>query len=162
MLDSKPCDSPTSSGTKLSIHVGEPFSDPTVYRSTIGALQYLIYTRPDISYIVNKLSQFLNSPKQPHWLACKKVLCYLSGTIHKGLWFKPTAVLNLEAYSNADWASSVDDKCSASRSFVFLVGNLISWSSRKQTVIARSSAEAEYCHMAQLTNEVMWLHSLFR
>ncbi|KAL5746975.1 hypothetical protein ACOSP7_023965 [Xanthoceras sorbifolium] len=156
ILDAKPYNSFTASGVKLSLHEGEIFADPTCYRSTIGALQYLTYTRLDISYIVNKLSQFFIAPTTLHWQACKRVLRYLSGTVHKKLWFKPSSgSLKLEAYSDADWASSVDDRWSISGHYVFLVGNLISWSSQKQIVVARSSAEAEYRFMAQLTSEVL-------
>ncbi|KAL5768179.1 hypothetical protein ACOSQ2_014962 [Xanthoceras sorbifolium] len=129
MLDAKPCNSLTAYGVKLSLHEGEIFADPTCYRSTIGALQYLTYTRLDISYIVN-ISQYLVAPTTLHWQACKRVLRYLSGTVHKGLWFKPSSgSLKLEAYSDADWVSSVDDRRSTSGHCVFLVGNLISWSS---------------------------------
>ncbi|KAL5754050.1 hypothetical protein ACOSP7_022270 [Xanthoceras sorbifolium] len=161
MFNSKPSDSHTTTSLKLALHDDEVFSYPTLYYSTIGALQYLTYTRPDISYIVNKLSQFLVSPKQTHWQACKRMLRYLRGSIHKGLWFKPALTLSLEAYSDADWASSLDDCRSTSGNCLFLCGNLISWSSRKQTIVARSSAEAKYHSMANLTAEIMWLHSLF-
>lgn len=85
MLEVRPCDTPTISGCKLVQGEGNPFPDPTVYRSAIGALHYLTYTRPNISFIVNKLSQFLIAPSQAHWQAWKRVLRHLKITIHKGL-----------------------------------------------------------------------------
>ncbi|KAL5780562.1 hypothetical protein ACOSQ2_011299 [Xanthoceras sorbifolium] len=161
MIDCKPCDTPLSAGTKLTLAAGEPFSEPTLYRSVIGALQYLSHTRPDISFVVNKLSQFLVAPTQVHWLACKRVLRYLTGTITKGLWFKQGATsLNIEAYTDADWASCLDDRRSTSGNCLFLGGNLISWSSKKQHVVARSSTEAEYRSLSQVVTDVIWLKSL--
>ncbi|KAL5855596.1 hypothetical protein ACOSQ4_005398 [Xanthoceras sorbifolium] len=131
MVSSKPCATPISFGTKLSLHDGELFSDPFLYRSVIGALQYLTHTRPDISFIVTKVSQFLKAPTIVHWQACKRVLRYLKGTTYYGLLFKPSSSLQLEAFCDADWASSIDDKKSTSGCCVYLGGNLITWSSNK-------------------------------
>ncbi|KAL5791019.1 hypothetical protein ACOSQ2_005907 [Xanthoceras sorbifolium] len=161
MIDCKSCDTPLSAGTKLTLAAGEPFSKPTLYRSVIGALQYLSHTRPDISFVVNKLSQFLVAPTQVHWLACKRVLLYLKGTITKGFWFKQGAAsLNIKTYTDADWASCLDDRRSTSGNCLFLGGNLISWSSKKQHVVARSSTEAEYRSLSQVVTDVIWLKSL--
>ncbi|KAL5804239.1 hypothetical protein ACOSQ3_031039 [Xanthoceras sorbifolium] len=128
---SKPCSTPLSPSTVLSLHVGAPFSDPTLYRSTIGALQYLTHTRPDIAFSVNKLSQFLSSPTDVHWVACKRILRYLMGTMHLGLPFNSSSNLTISAYSDVDWGSSLDDRRSTSGMCVYLGSNLISWSSRK-------------------------------
>ncbi|KAL5838605.1 hypothetical protein ACOSQ3_015774 [Xanthoceras sorbifolium] len=161
MLDCKPYDTPLSARTKLTLTAGAAFSDPTMYRSVIGALQYLSHTRPDISFVVNKLSQYLVSPTQVHWLACKRVLRYLKGSITRGLWFKKcAAALNIEAYTDADWESCFDDRRSTSGNCLFLGGNLICWSSKKQHVVARSSTEAEYRSMSQVITDIIWLKSL--
>lgn len=100
--------------------------------------------RPDIAFAVNKLSQFLHAPTMEHWSTCKRVLGYSKGTTEIGLQFRPSKRLNLECFSDADWASSPDDRKSTSGYYVFLGGNLINWSSRKQKEVARSSTESEY------------------
>ncbi|KAL5764857.1 hypothetical protein ACOSQ2_017451 [Xanthoceras sorbifolium] len=133
MLSSKPCATPISFGIKLSLHDGELFSDPFLYRS---------------------LSQFLKTPTIVHWQACKRVLRYLKGTTSYGLLFKPSSSLQLEAFCDADWASSIDDRKSTSGCCVYLGGNLITWSSKKQTVVVRSSTEAEYRSLAQASAEI--------
>ena len=102
--------SPASTTVTLSASVGSAFSDTFLYRSTIGALQYLTLTRPDISFVVNKLSQFMHSPTTVHWSACKRLLRYLKGTLHHGLLFRRSDHSTLYGFTDADWASNVDDR----------------------------------------------------
>ncbi|KAL5735759.1 hypothetical protein ACOSQ2_030547 [Xanthoceras sorbifolium] len=160
MLDSRPCATPAAVSIKLSAHDGDAFHDPSLYRSTIGALQYLTLSRPDLAYIVNKLSQFLSAPTNIHWQACKRVLRYIRGTSDFGLIFQKSSNLSLECFVDADWASSIDDRRSTSGYCAFLGGNLVTWSSKKQHVVAWSSTEAEYRSLAHGTAEVVWLSSL--
>lgn len=101
------------------------------------------------------------APTDQHWQACKKVLRYLKGTSTYGLCFQPAAELFVEAFTDADWASCVDDRRSTSGCCVYIGSNLITWFSRKQKVVAKSSAEAEYRALSQAASEVLWLKSLF-
>lgn len=85
MLEVKPISFPMAQSTSLSAFEGDPLSDVTLYRSTVRALQYLSITRPDISFTVNKLSQFMHRPTNIHWQSVKCLLHYLKQTIHFGL-----------------------------------------------------------------------------
>ena len=98
----------------------QSFAHPTLFRSTIGALQYLTYTRPDISFSVNKLSQFLQAPTLAHWKACKCLLRYIKGILSHGLTFTAAPFRNLKGFSDTDWASNLDD----SGMCIFLGSNL--------------------------------------
>ncbi|XP_062113115.1 uncharacterized mitochondrial protein AtMg00810-like [Humulus lupulus] len=100
----KLCPTPMTAGKPIPVNDGEPLLNPTIYRSVIGALQYLIHTRPDISFTVNKLSQLLESPTIAHWSVVKRIMRYLKGTIHHGLHISHSDRLALIGYSDADWA----------------------------------------------------------
>jgi len=158
----KPISSPLSTTEKLSVREGDSLGpdDSTRYRSVVGALQYLTLTRPDISFSVNKVCQFLHSPTTVHWAAVKRIIRYVKGTIHLGLKISRSKSMLVSAFSDADWAGCPDDRRSTGGFAIFLGSNLISWSARKQATVSRSSTEAEYKAMANATAEVMWVHKL--
>jgi histone deacetylase 1/2 len=158
----KAIDTPLSSSEKLSLEDGNPLGpeDCARYRSMVGALQYLTLTRPDISFAVNKVCQFLHSPTTVHWSAVKRILRYVQGTLSLGLRFDKSKSMVVSAFSDADWAGCVDDRRSTGGFAVFLGNNLISWSSRTQATVSRSNTEAEYKSLANATAEMIWVQKL--
>jgi hypothetical protein len=148
--------------TPLSSSEGELLGpkDSTRYRSIVGALQYLTLTRPDISFSVNKVCQFLHAPTTVHWTAVKRILRYVSGTTSLGLTFRKSSFTLVSAFSDADWAGCVEDRRSTGGFAVYSGSNLISWSARKQATVSRSSTEAEYKSLANATAEIIWMESL--
>ena len=119
-------DTPLATTEKLSKYVEEKCADSTQYRRAIGGLQYIVLTRPEIAYAVNKLIQFMVNPLQPHWTTCKRVLIYLKETIDYGLVFKKSDCLDLIAYSDADWGSDPNDRRSTRAYCIYLGDNLVS------------------------------------
>nr|KYP36155.1 Retrovirus-related Pol polyprotein from transposon TNT 1-94 [Cajanus cajan] len=163
MENSNPISSPMISGCKLSKTGSEKFHDVSLYRSVVGALQYATITRPEISFSINKVCQFMSNPLEQHWSAVKCILRYLKGTMFLGLHLHPApsnSPLSIHAYCDVDWASNPDPRRSTSGASIFVGPNLISWWSKKQTVVARSSTEAEYRSLALATAEVMWIQTL--
>jgi hypothetical protein len=162
MSDCKPISTPLSTSEKLSIHEGSPLGekDITQYRSIVGALQYLTLTRPDIAFSVNKVCQFLHAPTTLHWAAVKRILRYIKQCTNLGLHIHRSDSTLVSAFSDADWAGSVDDRKSTGGFAVFLGSNLVSWSARKQPTVSRSSTESEYKALANATAELIWVQIL--
>ena len=158
LSESKPVASPISSTAHLSLGDSSPFDSPVRYRQIVGALQYVTLSRPDITYAVNKVRQFMHSPTTNHWTAVKRILRYLLGTSGYGLLIQRNsgsllhaytdASFNLRAFSDADWAGCPDDRRSTGGFAIYLGSNLVSWSARKQRTVSRSSTESEYKALA--------------
>ncbi|WVZ53780.1 hypothetical protein U9M48_004676, partial [Paspalum notatum var. saurae] len=147
---------------KLSATDGAPVADPTEYSSLAGALQYLTLTRPDLAYAVQQVCLFMHDPREPHLALIKRILRYVKGTLSVGLHIGTGPVQSLTAYSDADWAGCPDSRRSTSGYCVFLGDNLVSWSSKRQTTVSRSSAEAEYRAVAHAVAECCWLRQLLQ
>jgi hypothetical protein len=131
--------------------------DGTKYRSIVGGLQYLTLTRPNISFSVNKVCQFLHAPTTVHWKAVKRILRYVKDTVGIGITFQPSSSILLSAFCDADWAGCPDDRRSTGGFVVFIGPNLVSWSARKHATVSRSSTEAEYKSLANATTEMIWV-----
>ena len=130
------------------------------YRKAIGCLMYaMLCTRPDLGFPICFLSQFSNNPNEEHWIAVKRVLRYIKGTLKFKLKYE-TRNTNIVGYTDADWAGDVMRRKSTS-GFIFLLGNgAISWGSKNQACVALSTTEAKYIALSQATREVVWLQKL--
>ena len=126
MDEAKPISTPMSSTEILLLHDGSPACDATEYRQVIGLVQYLSFTRPDVSFVVNKLSQYIHQPSTAHWAAMKRVLRYLKGTVDCGLFLRSYSSLTLRVFADADYASNKDNYSSTSAYVIFLGPNLVS------------------------------------
>ncbi|GJU03858.1 ribonuclease H-like domain-containing protein [Tanacetum coccineum] len=131
-------DGDVDTDSKLSAD-GDPVSDPTLYHSLAGALQYLTFTRLDISYTVQQVCLYMHDPREPHFSALKRILRYIR-----------------------DWAGCPTARRSTSGYCVFLGNNILSWSSKRQVTLSRSSAEVEYRSVANAVAETCWLRNLLR
>ncbi|CAL8141056.1 unnamed protein product [Prunus armeniaca] len=162
MLDCKPIDTPSEHNHKLGLYPDQVPADKERYQRLVGKLIYLSHTRPDIAYAVSVVSQFMHSLSEYHMGAVMRILRYLKVTPGKGLMFCNYGHTDVEGYTDADWAGSVTDKRSTFGYFTFVGGNLVTWRSKKQKVVSRSNAEAEYRGMAQGVCELLWLRRLLR
>ncbi|XP_020672540.1 uncharacterized protein LOC110092365 [Dendrobium catenatum] len=155
----KPVVTPISLKSSKDIADHTPYDNPTLYHQLAGSLQYLTVTRPDIAFTTNIICQKMHSPtvSDHHLLKC--LLRYIKGTMHYGIPLK-SGSLHLSTYSDADWAANTEDRKSISAFCTYLGDNLISWSVKKQSTVARSSTEAEYRALAAATSDVLWLRRL--
>jgi hypothetical protein len=160
MASCKPCPTPVDTKPKMSAKSSTPFEDPSLYRSLAGALQYLTFTRPDISYAVQQICLFMHNPMDDHMHALRRILRYIQGTREYGLQLYSSSTSSLIAYTDADWGGCPDTRRSTSGYCVFLGDNLLSWSSKRQPTLSRSSAEAEYRGVANVVSESCWLRNL--
>ena len=160
MSDCKPVKTPVDPGNRLvKADQDEEALEQLPYQSVVGSLMYLATcTRPDIAYAVGMLARFSSKPNRSHWVAAKRVLRYLKGTMNFGLFYKGgSGVLR---YSDADWGGDVDDRKSTSGYMLQIAGGPVSWKSRKQDTVALSTAEAEYVALSIAAQECVWMRRL--
>ncbi|WVZ07431.1 hypothetical protein V8G54_020777 [Vigna mungo] len=147
---SKECNeakTPLETLKKLRTNEIEESVDETLYKQMIGSLRFLCNSRPDIMFGVGLLSRFMSRPKKSHMVATKRMLRYVKAIEDLGILFPRTqkaADLKLIGYSDADFDGDEDERKSMSGSTYFLNDAPVSWSSKKQTIIAQSSCESEY------------------
>jgi hypothetical protein len=156
-LGTKPVSTPSDPSIKLCNDSNELYLDIPSYRRLIGRLLYLNTTRPYITFITQQLSQFLTKPTLTHYNAATRVLRYLKNNPGRGLFFPRDSSLHISGFSDADWAGCVDTRRSISGQCFFLGKSLISWRTKKQLTISRSSSEEEYRALAAATCELQWL-----
>lgn len=147
--------------TKLVASDGPHVLDPSLYRSLAGVLQYLTFTRPNISFAVQQVCLFMHDPRETHFTALKRILRYIKGSISHCLQLTKSSITDLVAYSDANWAGCPSTRRPTSGYCVFLGDSLISWSSKRQHTVSRSSAEAEYRGVANAVAETTCLCNLF-
>ncbi|XP_048229099.1 secreted RxLR effector protein 161-like [Ricinus communis] len=126
----------------------------------VGSLMYLTATRPDLMFVVSLISRFMASPTQLHYVAVKRIMRYLKGTINYGIWYKQGEGSDLVAYTDSDYAGDIDDSKSTS-GYVFLMGGgAVAWSSRKQPIVTLSTTEVEYVAAATCACQAIWMRRI--
>ncbi|KAJ0627129.1 putative RNA-directed DNA polymerase [Helianthus annuus] len=134
-----------------------PLHNITGYQQLVGKLIYLSHTRPDISYAVHVLSQFMHSPTEGHLKLAFHLLRYLKTAPGRGLLFSKGQSFDLTVFADSDWAKCLVTRKSVTGFCVFLGNSLVSWKSKKQSTVSRSSAEAEYRSMCAAACESVWI-----
>ena len=157
LLGSKPAGTPMEQNHKLASDDGPMFSDPGQYRRLIGRLVYLAISRPELSYSIHLLSQFMKAPREDHWHAAIRVVKFLKGCPGQGILLSSDPKLDISLYVDADWSNCSTSRRSLSAHVVFLGGSPICWKTKKQKTVSLSSAEAEYRAMGSATKEIKWV-----
>jgi hypothetical protein len=132
------------------------------YQKLVGRLIYLSHTRPDIAHAVNSVSQFMHNLSEVHMEATLRVLRYLKSSPGRGILFSKNDHLNIIGYTDVDWAKNLTDRKSTLGYFIFFRGNLVIWKSKKQNVVALSSAEGEFRGMTKGLCEILWIKGLLK
>nr|GEY34820.1 putative RNA-directed DNA polymerase [Tanacetum cinerariifolium] len=160
MVDCKQADTPMIMNQKLYMEEEAEPAEKERYQRMVGKLIYLSHTRPDIAYAVGVVSQFMHQPQKAHMVAALRMIRYLKGTTGHGVLFQPNGHLETQMFTDANWAGNKSDRRSTSGYFTLVGGNLVTWKSKKQKVVALSSAEAEFRGIARGITEVLWVRRL--
>ncbi|RVW65735.1 Retrovirus-related Pol polyprotein from transposon RE1 [Vitis vinifera] len=160
MLECKPVDTPIVQNHRLGEYLDQAPMDTGRYQRLVGKLIYFSHTRPDIAYVVSVVSQFMHNPSEDHMDAVIRILRYLKSSPGKGLMFSKNGHLRINGYTDADWARNISDRRYTLGYFMFVGGNLVTWRSKKQKVVALSSTEAKFRGMAKGVCELLWIKRL--
>lgn len=159
MLNSKAAATPCLPYSRLLKDDGQPYNNPSLYRSIVGALQYLVFIRPDIAFSVHQVSQFMQAYMESHFTAVKRILRYVKGSLSTGITYTKGEMV-FKSFNDANWAGDPNDRRSTTGLVMFLGNNLISWSSKKQQTVSRSFIEAEYRALSSTTAELDWIKQI--
>ncbi|KAJ9553297.1 hypothetical protein OSB04_017342 [Centaurea solstitialis] len=162
MLTSKPVKEPMDPHHLLIDDDGDLLTDASQYRRMIGRLLYLTITRPNVCFAIQKLSQYVSQPRTGHMQAVKHLLRYLKEKPGSGVFYSSQSSLQLQAYCDSNWGKCVDLRRSVTGYCIFLGNSLISWKSKKQPTVSRSSTESKYRAMAVVTCELVWIKQLLK
>jgi hypothetical protein len=162
MKDAKPMKTPMRTDGHVDLNKGGKFVDQKAYRSMIGSLLYLCASRPDIMLSVCMCARFQSDPRECHLVAVKRILRYLVATPCFGIWYPKGSTFDLIGYSDSDYAGCKVDRKSTSGTCQFFGRSLVSWSSKKQTSVALSTAEAEYVAAGQCCAQLLWMRQTLR
>jgi hypothetical protein len=162
MKDAKPAKTPMGTDGHLDLNKGGKSVDQKAYRSMIGSLLYLCASRLDIMLSVYMCARFQSDPKECHLVAVKRILRYLVSTPCFKIWYLKGSTFDLIGYSDFDYARCKVDRKSTSGICQFLGRSLVSWSSKKQTSVALSTAEAEYVAIGQCCAQLLWMRQTLR
>ena len=160
LQDGRSVDTPLEVNVKYRRDEGEFLPDPSLYRRLVGSLNYLTITRPDISFVVQQVSQFMQAPRHLHLAGVRCIVRYLQGTPTRGLFFPVDSPIHLVAYSDVDWAGCSDTRRSITGWCMFIGNSLVSWKSKKQDRVLKSSTKSEYRAMSSACSEIVWLRGL--
>ncbi|CAM8988557.1 unnamed protein product [Rhodiola kirilowii] len=160
LTDCKPAKTPMQTKHQLGLSTAPDLVDSLHYRRLVGKLIYLTITRPDLAYPVHILSQFMQKPTEEHLTAALRVLRYVKAAPAQGIFFPSNSDLQLRAFCDADWAACPLTRRSITGHCVMLGPSIISWKTKKQPVVSRSSAQSEYRSMAVVCCELTWLARL--
>eukprot|EP01018_Ginkgo_biloba_P036228 Gb_41260 [translate_table: standard] len=158
--DCKPTCTPMKTSTKLSVQDEGVRIDGTLYRQLVGSLIYSTTTTPDIAFAVGIISRFMAKPKQSQWLAAKRILRYLRGTLQYGLEFVQNDDFKLQGHTDSNWAGCANTRRSTFGYSFSLGSTAVTWSSKKQSTVALSSTEAEYKAAFAAASEAIWLRKV--
>lgn len=153
---------PLPAGQSLVSETGTSPIDSSFYSQLVGKLIFLTITRPDISFAVNRIASYMSAPQQAHLDAAIHILCYLKGTIDYGLIYKRDQPLKLTGYTDADWETCTDTRRSIGAYLFTVAGSPISWMSKRQLTVSRSSIESEYRALSDGVQEGVWISRLLQ
>ncbi|XP_048491380.1 secreted RxLR effector protein 161-like [Beta vulgaris subsp. vulgaris] len=160
LLNCKSMHTPINVNEKLVAHDGTSMANARFFRSMVGGLNYLLHIRPDITHSVSVISRFMHNPTQQHMGAAKRILRYVAGSVDFGIWYGKSSSFRLFGYSDSDWAGCSEERKSTS-GYIFSLGpGAVSWSTKKQNVVALSSSEAEYIAVTAAACQCVWLRRL--
>ncbi|KAH0724932.1 hypothetical protein KY284_000797 [Solanum tuberosum] len=151
---------PMNINEKLQRADGTEKASPKLFRSLVGGLNYRMHARPDISFSVSVVSRFLQSPTKQHFGAVKRVLRYVAGTTDFGIWYSKAPNLRLVGFTDSDYIGCLDDRKNTFRNYFGFGSRVVTWSSKKQEIVALSTSETEYTTTSLAVQQALWLRKL--